>query len=320
MILSACSNEGDTANTPHLDRAETYYKSGQLESSLNELNQIKTKNSIKKGLLLTQIYNQLGSYQLADKVAQQIVELQPENLNNEAFLKAYLNSKIHLQQLDEIALLIKQHGTKSALWNNTEARLLLESDNAKAAIDLIKAAEDTNDNSKVILALAYHRIGDIENRDQIIEIAKSALPDNRYDLWMLVATIANDKKDYSQAQKAYSEALALFKNHNIMTREKMAAQIGLVNALAAQNRFELAQEFSKDINAFKEKFYSFSFKLASDKFEDDELENSEKILKNLMENYNQQGMPFVLMSLIENQNYQRLNDILEYHLTSVLPY
>ena len=195
------------------------------------------------------------------------------------------------------------HGFSS--HKNTSAKVvaeLLEKLNISSLrIDLDNRGESELDFSQVNITKYIDQIIISTDDEKIIEIAKSALPDNRYNLWMLVATIANDKKDYSQAQQAYSEALALFKNHNIMTREKMAAQIGLVNALAAQNRFELAQEFSKDINAFKEKFYSFSFKLASDKFEDGELENSEKILKNLMENYNQQGMPFVLMSLIENQ-------------------
>ncbi|NRB41276.1 MAG: tetratricopeptide repeat protein [Pseudomonadales bacterium] len=301
FILTSCSADNqDKNNTPYLDRAETYYRSGQLRSALTEINQSPHKQETRRYLLLSQIYNDIGSYHIVVKMGDELIRRIPDAIDDQGFWQAYLNSKLVLQAYDEVFTLQKKYGKNSAIWLNAQARAMIGKNKIPAAIKLLEQSKNANARSLVILAKSYHLLNQLEQRDRYVKEAK--IKDKKsYYLWLFIAEVAWNNKDYNLSQEAYSKALAVFKNHNMMTREKMVAQIGLIDTFKAQEKFELAHELSKEINEIQKKHYTRSYDSANELFKEGNYLAAEKALKPLMQQFKGQGMPMLLMSLIENQ-------------------
>ena len=295
----------------HITSAVTYQGQGQFHAAMLEARNAVEKDPENPGghLVLAKIYNQVGSFDAAQKLLEPVikkmpsvsVELAESYINNNKFRSAInvLNDYVVDEVSDPISAARKQ-----AILAQSYIRLGDKAGYEKA-VELLTKIPNTKNELIIIEADYLVSQGDKEAAATQLELlAKSE--NLNIKSYLLLGNFALQNNQYDKAEGFFTKAIGLLPNTDVMTVERRIVLAQLTESLILQGRTSEAYRYQKilaDENP-EGKVAQQKFNDATELYRQGKFVEAEKLLSEIRDQFPQDKNSAMLLGLVQFQRGQ----------------
>lgn len=316
LTLAGCS-EDDKETTPddvqylsHMDQSRFFQRQGELKPSTLEARSALELQPERIEPYLIIINNLLtaGDAQNAERMIDQLLSdigeqsISQKNANDAALIRA--EARLMQREYDEaLAALdtLKEPNRDQQLEGALlEGEIHLAAGRADQAAESYSEARSTDPSSVqafVGLAKAAYRKNKPGEADEYIAQAEELEP-NHVELWLLKASIAQERKDWPKAEHALINALETIGQYDVMTYQKFESMSALVNVLREQGKSSEAFVYEEILAKSAPGTMMSNLTAAQKAFNNGEMDNAARYLEEVLVQAPGHGQASLMLGLV----------------------
>ncbi len=300
LTLAGCGeseqemSQEDIQYLSHMDQSRFFQRQGELKAStLEARSAIELQpDRVEPYLLIINNLLTAGDAQNAERMLDQLLSdigedsISQQNANDAALIR----SEAHLMQREyEEALAALDALEDPDRVQQLETALLrgeihLAAGRFDEAAEAYSTAQGTDPNAVqplIGLARVAYRQNKPTEADQYIAQAEELDPEH-VELWLLKASIALDRKDWPEAEKALINALETIGQYDVMTYQKFESMSALVNVLREQGKSSEAFVYEEILAKSAPGTMMSNLNAAQEAFNNGELDNAARYLEEVL--------------------------------------
>jgi len=300
LTLAGCGeseqemSQDDIQYLSHMDQSRFFQRQGELKAStLEARSAIELQpERVEPYLLIIDNLLTAGDARNAERMLDQLLSdigedsISQQNANDAALIRS--ESRLMQREYEEALAALdmledpdRVQQLESALL---EGEIHLAAGRLNEAAEAYSTAQGTDPNAVqplIGLARVAYRQSKPGEAEQYIAQAEELDP-NHVELWLLKANIAQDRRDWPEAEKALINALETIGQYDIMTYQKFESMSALVNVLREQGKSSEAFVYEEILAKSAPGTMMSNLNAAQEAFNEGELDNAARYLEEVL--------------------------------------